>query len=87
MTVGIEPRVAAGAAGRAAAQRAGGGQPRGPSRRWPSRRPNDADPVVFQVRGLAAGTVLLVRVQVDGAESPLTVAADGTYDGPKVTVP
>jgi hypothetical protein len=51
------------------------------------RRLNDADPVVFQVRGLAAGTVLLVRVQVDGAESPLHAAADGSYDGPQVTVP
>lgn len=42
--------------------------------------------VTFKVRGLAGGTDLLVRVQVDGAESLLTVAADGTYDGPKVMV-
>jgi len=51
------------------------------------RRVNDTDPVVFKVRGLAAGTALLVRVQVDGAESPLHAAADGTFDGPRVTVP
>jgi hypothetical protein len=38
------------------------------------------------VRGLITGTVLLVRVQVDGAESPLDVEA-GAYAGPKVTVP
>jgi hypothetical protein len=51
------------------------------------KRENDPDTVVtFKVRGLAGGTDLLVRVQVDGAESLLTVAADGTYDGPKVTV-
>ncbi len=51
------------------------------------RRENDADPVVFKVRGLAAGKVFLVRVQVDGAESPLHAAADGAFDGPQVTVP
>ncbi|HEY4588515.1 MAG TPA: DUF4255 domain-containing protein [Thermoanaerobaculia bacterium] len=50
------------------------------------KRANDTDPVVFQVRGLTTGTVLLVRVQVDGAESPLDVEA-GAYAGPKVTVP
>ncbi|HET9212939.1 MAG TPA: DUF4255 domain-containing protein [Thermoanaerobaculia bacterium] len=50
------------------------------------RRENDTDPVVFHVRGLTAGTVLLVRVQVDGAESPLDVVG-GAYAGPKVTVP
>jgi hypothetical protein len=49
-------------------------------------RTGDADAVLFKVRGLISGTVLLIRVQVDGAESLLTVAADGTYDGPKVTV-
>jgi hypothetical protein len=51
------------------------------------KRENDPDTVVtFKVPGLAGGTDLLVRVQVDGAESLLTVAADGSYDGPKVTV-
>jgi hypothetical protein len=49
-------------------------------------RANDADPVVFDVRGLATGTVLLVRVQVDGAESVLDVAG-GAFAGPQVTVP
>lgn len=51
------------------------------------RRATDADPVVFKVRGLATGTVLLVRVQVDGAESLLQAGADGVYDSPQVTVP
>jgi hypothetical protein len=50
------------------------------------KRANDTDPVVFQVRGLTTGTALLVRVQVDGAESPLDVVA-GAYAGPQVTVP
>jgi len=50
------------------------------------RRANDTDPVVFKVRGLVAGTDLLVRVQIDGAESPLD-AAGGAFGGPKVRVP
>lgn len=50
------------------------------------KRANDTDPVVFKVRGLTTGTALLVRVQVDGAESPLDVV-DGAYAGPRVTVP
>jgi hypothetical protein len=50
------------------------------------RRTSDADPVVFRVRGLVSGTTLLVRVQVDGAESLLGIVA-GAYASPQVTVP
>ena len=47
-------------------------------------RDDDTDPVRFKLGGLPSDVPLLVRVQVDGAESPLEVAADGTYAGPKV---
>lgn len=46
----------------------------------------DTDSVQFKVRGLAVGQELLVRVQVDGAESLLEME-DGAYAAPKVTVP
>lgn len=49
-------------------------------------RNNDGDPVDFEVRGLKAAQELLVRVQVDGAESVLE-RVDGAYAAPKVTVP
>lgn len=48
---------------------------------------HDTDEVAFDVAGLPDGTYL-VRVQVDGVESPLaTDAATGRYDEPKVTIP
>jgi hypothetical protein len=49
-------------------------------------RDDDADPVAFKLRGLKTGQQLLVRVQVDGAES-LLERVDGAYAVPKVTVP
>ena len=49
-------------------------------------RSNDADPVTFKLRDLTAGQELLVRVQVDGAES-LLESVNGAYAAPKVTVP
>jgi hypothetical protein len=41
--------------------------------------------VTIPIRGVAPGAYL-VRIQVDGAESPLA-STGGRYDGPKVTVP
>jgi hypothetical protein len=50
------------------------------------RRALDTDPVQFKLGDLPAATPLLVRVQVDGAESPLEVGNDGAYKGPQVTI-
>jgi hypothetical protein len=86
VTVGIEPPVGAEQRVVLLLNEPGAANPRAFSA-LADRRLNDADPVVFQVRSLVTGTVLLARVQVDGAESPLHVAADGSYDGPQVTVP
>ena len=49
-------------------------------------RAADADEVTVPVSGMAPGDHL-VRVQVDGVESPLSTAADGTFDAPAVTLP
>jgi hypothetical protein len=40
----------------------------------------------FHIAGVVAGDYLL-RVQVDGAESPLHLGAGNTYDAPSVTIP
>ncbi|MFI5177527.1 MAG: DUF4255 domain-containing protein [Vicinamibacterales bacterium] len=51
--------------------------------------PPETDTLVFPISGVAAGDYL-VRVQVDGAESPLERDPDDTnpvYIGPKVTIP
>jgi hypothetical protein len=48
-------------------------------------RQNDGDPIVVAIRGVASGEYL-VRVQVDGAESPLTFE-NSQYVGPEVTIP
>ncbi len=48
-------------------------------------RADDSDPLLFRAAELPAATYL-ARVRVDGAESALTVGADGRYDGPTVTV-
>ena len=42
--------------------------------------------ITFKVKGVKAGKYL-VRLQVDGAESPLTVNASGVYDGPNIVIP
>lgn len=42
--------------------------------------------VEFDVSGVPAGTYL-VRIAVDGVESALTTAGDGTFDGPSVSLP
>jgi hypothetical protein len=49
-------------------------------------RANDTDPVIFKLRGLVTNREFLVRVQVDGVESPLDLV-DGVYGAPKVKVP
>jgi hypothetical protein len=41
--------------------------------------------ITFQLKDVLAGTYF-VRVQVDGAESSLTVDASGKFDGPEVTI-
>lgn len=46
----------------------------------------DSDTIEFAISGVEAGDYL-VRVQVDGAESPLDVDADGRYSGPTATIP
>jgi hypothetical protein len=38
------------------------------------------------ISGVTPG-IYLVRVQVDGAESPLHTGPDGRYDGPVVVLP
>jgi hypothetical protein len=47
---------------------------------------HDTDELAFEVADLPDGTYL-VRVQIDGIESPLRTAPNGRYDQPKVTVP
>jgi len=42
--------------------------------------------LTFSTAGIAAGTYL-IRIQVDGAESPLDVDATGHFTGPTVTLP
>jgi hypothetical protein len=44
------------------------------------------DTIVFEFSGVLAGTYL-VRLQVDGAESPLQENGDGTFAEPRATVP
>jgi len=48
-------------------------------------RLTDADTIVFTVAGLAVGDYL-IRVEVDGAQSPLTQDVGGNYVGPKVNL-
>lgn len=50
------------------------------------RRDADLDAIEFKLAGLEADKEFLVRVQVDGAESPLEVVG-GAYAAPKVKVP
>jgi hypothetical protein len=47
--------------------------------------PEQTAVITIPVSGVAAGTYL-VRVQVDGAESPLALNAGGEYDTPQVTI-
>lgn len=49
------------------------------------RRTSNTHELTFSIQGVAAGTYL-VRVQIDGAESPLTIVND-EYVGPMVTIP
>lgn len=51
----------------------------------PGGPPGESDTVTVPVSGVRAGTYL-VRIQVDGAESPLGTDAAGSYDSPTVTI-
>jgi hypothetical protein len=48
--------------------------------------PAPASNVIIPIMDVEAGTYL-VRVQVDGAESPLGTDADGVFDSPQLTIP
>lgn len=52
----------------------------------PSSPPELTDELSVPVSGVAAGDYLL-RVQVDGAESPLGTDGAGRFDSPRVTIP
>lgn len=47
---------------------------------------DDTDSLAIPVKGVQAGTYF-VRVQVDGAQSPLKMNQSGEYDSPQVTIP
>lgn len=49
-------------------------------------RTDDTNSIVIPIKDVKAGTYL-VRVQVDGAESPLSLNQAGEYDSPQVTIP
>jgi hypothetical protein len=51
-----------------------------------SRRTAETNVIEFSIEAVFAG-IYLVRVQVDGAESPLIVDVDDQYIGPTVTIP
>jgi len=63
----------------------GGSSPGAYSFTVPSRT-IDTDSITIQISGVKTADYL-VRVQIDGAESPLGTNATGQYDSPKVTIP
>jgi hypothetical protein len=54
--------------------------------RAPSSPPSPATQIRIPIQNVPAGDYLF-RVQVDGAESPLTTDADGVFDGPQRPIP
>ena len=48
--------------------------------------PNPVNVLTFPVQGVLQGTYL-VRVQIDGAESPLQTDINGVYNAPQTTIP
>jgi len=52
----------------------------------PPGPPGASHSIIVPISGVLSGTYL-VRVQVDGAESPLDVDASGSYATPQVTIP
>ena len=52
----------------------------------PAGQPEASETVTIPISGVKAGTYL-VRIQVDGAESPLGSNAAGQYHAPQVTIP
>ena len=63
----------------------GGSSPSAYSFTAPSRT-IDTDSITIQISGVKTADYM-VRVQIDGAESPLGTNAVGQYDSPKVTIP
>lgn len=49
-------------------------------------RTDDTDEIAIPVKDVKAGTYF-VRVQVDGAQSPLSMNQAGEYDSPQITIP
>jgi hypothetical protein len=52
----------------------------------PTPLPESAEEITFSVSGMRVGTYL-VRVQVDGGESPLETDSAGQYNSPQVSIP
>ncbi|MEH2161795.1 MAG: DUF4255 domain-containing protein [Nostoc sp.] len=52
---------------------------------WVAPRNEDTDAIIVPVKNIKPGTYI-VRVQVDGAESPLHKNQSGAYDSPEVTI-
>jgi hypothetical protein len=52
----------------------------------PSGPPGSKSTITIPIRGVKAGTYL-VRIQVDGAESPLQTDVNGQFSEPRVTIP
>jgi hypothetical protein len=52
----------------------------------PATPPSPTNNLIVPFTGVAAGNYL-VRVVVDGAESPLTTDAHGVYNAPQVSIP
>ncbi len=50
-------------------------------------RASDTDTIAVPIRGVKKPADYLVRVQIDGAESPLNADVIGRYVSPKVTIP
>jgi hypothetical protein len=48
--------------------------------------PGSLEIINIPITGVRAGTYL-VRIQVDGAESPLGAGANGNYNSPVITIP
>lgn len=49
-------------------------------------RTDDTDRIAIPIKDVKVGTYI-VRVQVDGAQSPLSMNQSGEYDSPQVTIP
>jgi Pvc16 N-terminal domain len=84
VTVPVDPPVRAGQ--RAVLLLSEVGKPKPASFTFALTATADASTVVFPIEAVPAGE-LLVRVQVDGAESVLAIDGEGLFAGPTVTIP